>query len=408
MIQQLGYGVSGNIGVLGIADSRGDYTYYSDYTSAMIAAKSGDVVVQFANIVERKSITITLKNGVNINLNGFTYTVTTTGIYNFSTTAAVVCSISNGTITGGISINNASANITTNCTINGTVLINAGNLSGGVINGAVITPNVTSGNVTINNICVNGYGSFALNSTTITINNCIFSATGTLAVECNTQNGTRLQFNSCTFISLAGYALCSNNGLNLRTYNCVCISTASVSLAVGTIGGGGEHTNLISISTASFALLSINTTYYNVYAYTTGNNALGGNGSFIIMGSNTYSVYSNVFYGGTLISTVAALIPNTVGNSETARNNSFIGTTLDCQWNNRAGYCVVNSNIVINCFLKTAHRKANAITSTPNTQNPVSCYAFNNTFLGMEKPIADNVILSQQNIPDLYDNILLG
>jgi hypothetical protein len=135
---------------------------------------------------------------------------------------------------------------------------------------------------------------------------------------------------------------------------------------------------------------------------------LGGNGSNIIFTGNIFSVRGNVFYGGTLISTVAALIPNTNPNGETARNNSFIGTTLDCQWNNRAGYCVVNSNIVINCFLKTANRKANAITSTPNTENPVSCYAFNNTFLGMEKPIADNVILAQQNIPDLYDNISLG
>ena len=68
MIQQLGYGVSGNIGVLGIVNENGNYTYYADYTSAMIAAKSGNTIVQFANIVERKPITITLKNGVNINL----------------------------------------------------------------------------------------------------------------------------------------------------------------------------------------------------------------------------------------------------------------------------------------------------------------------------------------------------
>ena len=64
--QQLGYNQSGNVGVLGISDGKGGYVYYNDYTTALREAVSGQTIVQFADIIERKP-TITLKNGVNIN-----------------------------------------------------------------------------------------------------------------------------------------------------------------------------------------------------------------------------------------------------------------------------------------------------------------------------------------------------
>ena len=68
-IQQLGYNVSGNIGVLGIADSSGNWKYYPDYTTALREAVSGQTIVQFADIVEYRNISILLKDGVNINMN---------------------------------------------------------------------------------------------------------------------------------------------------------------------------------------------------------------------------------------------------------------------------------------------------------------------------------------------------
>lgn len=401
--QQLGYGVSGNIGVLGIANANGNFTYYADYRTAIAAAKSGDEIVQFADIVETKPVTIILKNGVNINLNGFTYTVVST-TYNFSSTAAITCTIMNGKLVGGVSINNVSANITTNCIINGTVLINAGTWTGGVINGTISSDLSVSNNVTINNVYATA-GNFILNSTTTNINNSVFVSSSGIAVFGATTNGNNLRFNGCIFFSSASYGLGIYSSQNIYMYNCVCISTGSIAIATGS---GGTSVNLTAISTASHAMYTCYTKHYNVFAYSSAGNALGGNGANPIGGSTQYSVFSNTFYGGTLIATAAALIPNTDYLGETARNNSFIGTTLDCQWNNPAGYCVVNSDKVINCYLKVANVRANAITSTPNKQNPVPCYIVNNIFQGMLKPIADNVIQAQQNTRDLFNNIAIG
>jgi hypothetical protein len=62
------------VGVLGIASNIGEYTYYSTYTLAMSAAVAGDTVEQFGNITETSNVTITIKDGVSINMNGYTYT----------------------------------------------------------------------------------------------------------------------------------------------------------------------------------------------------------------------------------------------------------------------------------------------------------------------------------------------
>ena len=84
---------------LGIADSEGSYTYYSDYTSAMADAVLGDTIEQFGNIIETGSVTITLKDRVRINMNGYKYQhINDDNIATFSSTVAITTKISNGTI----------------------------------------------------------------------------------------------------------------------------------------------------------------------------------------------------------------------------------------------------------------------------------------------------------------------
>jgi hypothetical protein len=82
---------SSSFGPLGIADSLGQYTYYSNYTTAMAAAVAGQTIEQFADIVEPNNVTITITPGVNINMNGHTYTSTysVADIILFSTTGSV-------------------------------------------------------------------------------------------------------------------------------------------------------------------------------------------------------------------------------------------------------------------------------------------------------------------------------
>lgn len=74
------------------------YSYYSTLTSAMTAAGPGDTIELFTSVSTVD--TVTLKDGVNINLNGHTYTFDSSGNENAFDDAdePVRCRISNGTI----------------------------------------------------------------------------------------------------------------------------------------------------------------------------------------------------------------------------------------------------------------------------------------------------------------------
>ena len=71
-------GVSGK---LGISDSNGQYIFYSSYTDAISAATIGQCVEQFADIIETGNIELTLKDGVNIDGHGHTYTLDNPGSF---------------------------------------------------------------------------------------------------------------------------------------------------------------------------------------------------------------------------------------------------------------------------------------------------------------------------------------
>lgn len=91
---------SASFGKLGIADSNGQYTYYSDYTSAMAAAVAGQTIEQFADIVEPNNVTIVMTPNVNINMHGHSYTCTysAAGITLFQTTGTTQIFFINGSI----------------------------------------------------------------------------------------------------------------------------------------------------------------------------------------------------------------------------------------------------------------------------------------------------------------------
>lgn len=67
----------GSGGRFGIADTNGVYTYYTTLTAAMTAAVSGQTIEVFADYTETGATEITIKNGVNINGNGHTFTKNT-------------------------------------------------------------------------------------------------------------------------------------------------------------------------------------------------------------------------------------------------------------------------------------------------------------------------------------------
>jgi hypothetical protein len=81
-----------SFGPFGIANTSGSYTYYTTFSSSIAAATSGQTVEMFADIVETGSVTVTLKNGVNINGNGHTYTLNVAnGTNAFSLPSSATC-----------------------------------------------------------------------------------------------------------------------------------------------------------------------------------------------------------------------------------------------------------------------------------------------------------------------------
>lgn len=86
-------------GKFGIADANGKYTYYATFQAAIDAAIAGQTVEMFTDVTETGAVEINPKNGVNINLNGHTYTLDGNGLLNtIKLTANMSFTISNGVI----------------------------------------------------------------------------------------------------------------------------------------------------------------------------------------------------------------------------------------------------------------------------------------------------------------------
>lgn len=67
--------IAQEVGIVGIGDGTGFYTFYPSISSALAVAVSGQTIKLFANIVETSAVTISLKDGVDFDFNGFSYTL---------------------------------------------------------------------------------------------------------------------------------------------------------------------------------------------------------------------------------------------------------------------------------------------------------------------------------------------
>ena len=92
----------GSSGKYGISNSSGEYTYYSDLSSSLQAATSGDTIQLFTSVTESADHEYHLKDGVDFNFNGnelFYETTTATGLEIFTDNGTqVTCSFYNGKI----------------------------------------------------------------------------------------------------------------------------------------------------------------------------------------------------------------------------------------------------------------------------------------------------------------------
>ena len=340
---------SGGSGIFGISNSSGVYTYYATFTLAMAAATSGQTIEMFADVTETGAVTITLKNGVNINGNGHTYTLNNSGLTHALTVAGTVatsCNINNLNVirTGstGIIYDNSCLSLG----VNGTGVINCSgstfrNSGSGV--GILFIPNSAHEINYAVAYATSIYGAIGIfTSYGAKLNNSIgYGTSGGTGIRCH--NGGDIQ--NCTGVSDSGYGIYGyagnqSNSVGISTsgggfycagnaYNCVGRSVSGIGLeganSVNTVGCVGVSVSGIGISVNSLLLYSCT----GISSSSRGVQILGNSKAYNIISKSTssYSVFSNSptveIHNSTIISEW-----NNAGGIGISSNNTTIPSTI--------------------------------------------------------------------------------
>ena len=348
-------------GPFGIANSSGSYTYYTTFSSSIAAATSGQTVEIFADITETGSVTITLKNGVNINGNGHTYTLNNSGL---------------------IHALSAANSVTTSCNILNLNVIRTGSTGSILDNSALIlgingTGTINCAGSTFRN---NGSGCGVLFNTNSTheINYAVAYATTIYgAFGIFTSAGGKL--NNCIgYGTSGGTGIRCHNGGDIQ--NCVGYSDSGY----GIYGLAGNQSNSVGISTSGNGFFSATSTFNCIGRSTSGIGFEALNGTNIV-GCVGISV------SGRGISTQNVFMYNCTGISSSSSGVSFAGTgkaynitaksstsyamwgaistcqlyggTIICDWNNAAGYGIRGNggsiiNVITNCTFNLSNLSA--------------------------------------------------
>jgi hypothetical protein len=340
-------GGGGASGVFGIADATGTYTYYSTLTLAITAGLPGEVVEMFADVVETGAVTVTLRDGVNINGNGHTYTLdNATSIHALITanTVSTSCDILNLIVVrtgavGTLPSDNCALNLGINSSgkfnCSGTTFKNTG---GGT---AIHMQNAQADLNYATAIANSSYGTIFIGSSpNAKLNHCIgYSTTG---IGISAWNNGSLQ--SCIGVSDSGTGIF---GTGIHT-NCIGISKTGIGY-----NASGKAYNCIGRSTSGDGFQITNTTdVFNCIGISVSgvgfrqsnmktNNCTGissSNKGFYIANGNTYNATSK--------STSNASMQTNATTTEV--HNSIIHT----DWNNALGYGIVGNggNITRNIF----------------------------------------------------------
>ena len=367
----------GASGIFGIANTSGVYTYYATLTLAMAAAVSGNTIEMFTDVIETGAVKITLKDGVNINGNGHTYTLNNTGtIQAFETPASV----------------------NTSCNVINLFVIRKGNTGTGLSEGLVFYFGGSSTG-TINftgSVFTNlGTGSAVYTAGTVEINKLIAYASSDRATIMIESNAT---FNNCTaYATGGGVAIQCQNGGKLQN----CIGNANT--GTGIVGLAGHQNNCIgtSVSNAGFT------------AYVSATNCIGRSTS----GHGFYGGYVNNFTNCTGISVSGTGLELTSGGinctgisssgngcriqyatyyNQTAKSSSnysvfntngttqLYNSTIISEWNNASGTGLIGNgagnfpSVISNCTFVLVNASAPYLANSG--ANPVSMRG--NTYRG--------------------------
>jgi hypothetical protein len=408
-------------GPVGVANSLGVYTYYNTFSASMAAAPTGSTVEFFADIIETGSISVNLKNDVNINGNGHTYTLNTAGTSSciIDNGVAVNCSISNITFKrlGGT----ASSTNTLCMHITGASIIKAygTKLIGGATNMRCLT---------INNASAQVFGVYAegYNPCITVTNGQLFDSTarsfagGGIQVDANGTaikcvgygfNADAIRTDGGKLIDCIGYG--TNNAISVYSsgfaQNCVgygSIGIYSNSNTSRLINCTGYGTSNVGISTAS-------STNLGLIGYSNGSY-----GIFVINGILTNCVgYSTVNAGIRMenaganiaelrsckaISTTATAISQ----ANLTSGNKIMNTEAISRWNNAAGHGITilgDNTQVVQCVVEVTNASANCLYAA----SALTAKYANNAFSVSTTPISANITQGMINTHDNQGNIII-
>lgn len=397
-----------SVGVWGISNSSGVYTFYSTLTLAMASATAGQTIEMFADVTETANVTIAMKSGVNINGNGHTYTYTNNSgiMFSFSSNSAGTFAFYNINITR---TNTASAGAEIFAFSGISVYIT----SRIDFSGCVIRYNVTSGNsivmsgdslhsFIVNNLtCItNGGGTAVLgNNTSSTINNCYIECTGTsggfstgIAKQSIiiTQSGTGIGGSGSTIYECVINCLTSGIGvLNVNgAYNCQ-VTTNTGACFDGQGLGSQTIYNCIARSVSGSCFYS--TIAQNCQAYSTSGNAIALHFNY---NDGRYKFYNCFLYSA------GAIVSN-------AGRISLLNCTIVSGWNNAGGHAVrmdnTTFNEVSNCVIDVTNASANCI----NSVSSATIKYANTSFRTSTTPVSATITQGLINTQDNQGNILL-
>jgi hypothetical protein len=399
-------------GVFGIPNSSGVYTYYSTLGAAITAASSGQTIEMFTSVTETGNVQINLKNGVNINFNGHTYTLNNAGTANaFSdNNVNLTCSLFNGRVVRQGGANNASDSCclfidntasTVSCASmefvnnNGMGAQVDGTLIGGYYVALGRAVNLRSGTLRDveasstagDSIYVSGsaYDCKAIGFRGFRVvggnlYNCVGVGNGTGNASQGIQAESSINAYDCSFISSGWHCLQVGNGTCFFA-NCSFLSTAFD--ACETNGGTSIFNNCSFNSSSRYG-------FNNGATSTLNNCSIRSTTNFGVNDTGT-----GVFRNCQITSTV-----NIAANSNGVIHNS----SVVCDWNNSGGHGVRgNNNSIHNSTIQVTNASANCLNAAAATN---SRYA-SNVFIGATTPVNANITQLVSNSEDSQGNILI-
>ena len=413
-------------GILGISNSAGTYTFYSTLVAAMSAATSGQVIEMFADITETGSVSVTLKDGVNINGNGHTYTLNNTG-----TTS---CFIDNGvsvtSIISNITIKRIGASVGSLTTTACLLITGASKIGGSIIlsstNSIALYVNNTSAKIQNINVYTSSYGccNVALGTLSDSYINCASpNADSALTIGGFVMN-TNVECSSQAYginISSTGYAEnCSINtvsGIGIYCYGKAfnCTAFASSAIAIRGNYNTGIIQNCVGYSSASYGIYTDTSVIINSSGYSTAQPGINAYASSVY-NSFGYSTASNGIsivngndgacyaYNCTAISTAA------IGMSCIFQGGEIKNCTAISRWNNAGGHAMqVSSGInasngsVTGCNLQVTNASSNCLYASSS----VTLKYANMVFANSTTAVNANITQGITNTSDNQGNILI-